>query len=102
MLNFSKYIFYPKNFAFTLAEILITIGVISVVVALTLTNLFNAYQKHQTETALKKFYADINNAIRMSIVDNGDPEGWVVAYDNYNADKTLDFLKISFYFLNHS
>ena len=42
---------------FTLAEVLITLGIIGVVAALTIPSLMTAYNKHITETRLKKFYS---------------------------------------------
>lgn len=41
--------------AFTLAEVLITLGIIGVVAAMTLPTLVGEYQKKQTATQLKKF-----------------------------------------------
>ena len=41
---------------FTLAEVLITLGIIGVVAALTIPSLMTAYNKHITETRLKKFF----------------------------------------------
>ncbi|MBP7212243.1 prepilin-type N-terminal cleavage/methylation domain-containing protein, partial [bacterium] len=43
--------------AFTLAEVLITLGIIGIVAALTIPTLMNKSQKQQTVTALKKSYS---------------------------------------------
>ncbi len=43
-----------KNFGFTLAEVLITLGIIGVIAALTLPNLIANYQKKVWATQLKK------------------------------------------------
>lgn len=51
-----------KNRAFTLAEVLITIGIIGVVAALTIPSLINSYKDKQFKTAYKKAYSDIQNA----------------------------------------
>ncbi len=74
--------------AFTLAEVLITIGIIGVVAALTLPSVISHHQKEKTVSYVKKFYNEINNAVRMAVVDNGDVELWVEdARDtNYNAN----------------
>ena len=45
--------------AFTLAEVLITLGIIGIVAAMTLPTLIGKYQKKQTVTQLKKAYRDI-------------------------------------------
>ena len=46
---------------FTLAEVLITLGIIGVVAALTMPALINKYQKKVLEVKLKKAYSVINN-----------------------------------------
>ena len=63
--------------AFTLAEVLITLGVIGVVAAVTLPTLIQNYKKHVVETKLSKFYTTINQAVAMSTVQNGEPADWV-------------------------
>jgi prepilin-type N-terminal cleavage/methylation domain-containing protein len=65
-----------KKFAFTLAEVLITLGIIGIVAAITIPNLITNYQKKQTATRLKKVYADLINAVRLSEIDNGSMDGW--------------------------
>jgi len=62
--------------AFTLAEVLITLGIIGVVAAMTIPNLMTAHKKHETAARLKKSISVINQAIRMSEQDNGEPEIW--------------------------
>ncbi len=61
---------------FTLAEILITLGIIGVVAALTMPALIQNYTNNVAETRLKKFYSIMNQAILQSIVDNGEVENW--------------------------
>ena len=51
------------NKAFTLAEVLITLGIIGVVAALTLPALIQNYQKGQTVAQLKKSYSVVQNAL---------------------------------------
>ena len=62
--------------AFTLTEVLITLGVIGVVSAMTLPSVIKNYQKHKTVNQLKKVYTVLNQAFRMSEIDNGDYEHW--------------------------
>lgn len=50
--------------AFTLAEILITLGIIGVVAAITIPTLINNYQKNEYVTRLKKFYTTFNSALK--------------------------------------
>ena len=55
--------------AFTLAEVLITLGIIGVVAAMTLPTLINKFQSKAFETAFKKQYSILNNAIDFLQVD---------------------------------
>lgn len=51
---------------FTLAEVLITLGIIGVVASLTMPVLISNYRKTEIETRLKKVYSVINQAVYMS------------------------------------
>ena len=62
--------------AFTLAEVLITLGIIGVVAAMTLPTLVQNYQKRVVETRLQKFYSAINQAVRLAEVEYGDKKIW--------------------------
>ena len=62
---------------FTLAEVLITLGIIGVVAALTLPTVISHHNKKVVETRLAKFYSVMNQAIQRSIVDNDEPEHWI-------------------------
>ena len=76
-----------KRVAFTMAEILITLAVIGIVAAMTIPNLVQSYKKKIVETKLIKIYSTMNQAIKLSSVDNGSPETW----DNFGgAYKTYD------------
>ena len=68
--------FSHKRTAFTLAEVLITLGIIGIVASLTLPNIIYNYQKHVVETRLQKFYSTINQAVRLTEQDYGDRENW--------------------------
>ncbi len=68
---------YPSNFfykklAFTLAETLITLGIIGVVAALTLPSVINKTQKRALEVAFKKSYANLYNAVNLVKQDSPD------------------------------
>jgi prepilin-type N-terminal cleavage/methylation domain-containing protein len=54
---------------FTLAEVLITLGIIGVVAALTMPSLIVNYQKQQTVIQLKKAYSDLNQAVKLASLD---------------------------------
>ena len=62
--------------AFTLAEVLITLGIIGVVAAMTLPALVQNYQKRVTAVRLKDVYSLLQQAIRMSEAENGEMSEW--------------------------
>ena len=65
-----------KHAAFTLAEVLITLGIIGIVAAMTIPTLIANYQEKQTISRLQKAYATLKNALEMAKVDHGDYEMW--------------------------
>jgi len=65
-----------KQFAFTLAEVLITLAIIGVVAAMTIPILISSYQKTQTVSQFKKAYSGLSQSIAASKAENGDPSGW--------------------------
>ena len=65
-----------RRVAFTLAEVLITLGIIGVVAAMTIPTLIANYQEKQTVSRLTKAYATISNAYQMAKVENGDFSSW--------------------------
>jgi len=67
--------FYKKERkGFTLAEVLITLGIIGVVAALTIPTLIANYQKTQYVAALKKSYAEVTEALKLMANDHGCPD----------------------------
>ena len=58
-----------RRAAFTLAEVLITLGIIGVVAALTLPTLIQNHQKQVYVTQLKKAYSTLGNAFNKMAVD---------------------------------
>ncbi len=61
-----------EKFAFTLTEVLITLGIIGIVAAMTIPNLITNYQKKQTVTKLQKAISVLNQAYKLSYDENGD------------------------------
>ena len=74
--NHCLHLFLSSLAAFTLAEVLITLGIIGVVAAMTIPTLVANYQKKETVTALKKAYSQLSQAVKMSELENGDKEYW--------------------------
>ncbi|MBQ8459057.1 type II secretion system protein [bacterium] len=73
----------PRSAGFTLAEVLITLGVIGVVAAMTIPGLMNTYKKKQYYTQFMKARSVIENTLRMYANDN----------DCEIADGSCDFKK---------
>lgn len=75
-----KYMQTPRKtrfkFAFTLSEILITLGIIGVVATLTLPITIKNYQNKQKTAVLKKTYSTLSQAIIMSQQEHGDSITW--------------------------
>ena len=63
--NFYFAIKKRRSVAFTLAEVLITLGIIGIVAALTLPSVINKFQMKTFEVAFKKEYSVLNNAINL-------------------------------------
>lgn len=63
-----------KKKAFTLAEVLITLGIIGVVAALTIPTLVENEQKVQYATGLKKAYMELQTFFKQYIADEGVTE----------------------------
>jgi len=80
-----------KRVAFTLAEVLITLAIIGVVAAMTIPTLISNYKKNVVETKLAKFYTTINQALKLSSVDNGPYETWdrILTEDVSDGDGNL-------------
>ena len=60
-----------KCAAFTLAEVLITLGIIGVVAALTLPTLISNHRKQVYITQLKKSVSTVENALKLVLADEG-------------------------------
>lgn len=71
-----------KKAAFTLAEVLITLGIIGVVAALTLPSLIQNYHEKQRVTQLKKAYSVMQNAFLMAQEEYGEVTDWGLTITN--------------------
>lgn len=79
---FSPQIGSQRRAAFTLAEVLITLGIIGVVAALTIPNVIAGYEKKATISQLQKVYSTLNQAFKNSEKDNGESIYWNVGSNN--------------------
>ena len=74
-----------RKAAFTLAEVLITLGIIGVVAAMTLPSLIQNYQKKALATQTQKFYSTMSQAVKQYMADYGvdDLRNTPLASSNY-------------------
>lgn len=76
-----------KN-GFTLSDVLITLGILGVIAAITLPSVINNYRKKALETGLLRFYSLMNQAFYMSSIENGPVNTW-----NYFDGNSCQFYK---------
>ena len=86
--------------AFTMAEVLITLGILGVVIAMTLPGVIEGYQKAETINRLKKAYSVIAQAIELSEVHNESVKYW--NFNQSNADFFNQYLKPHFAKINET
>ncbi len=78
-----------KKIAFTLAETLITLGIIGIVAALTIPTLFANYQKRMTITRLKASYSKLTQALQAATDDYGPVEQWFLNDNDVSHYETI-------------
>ena len=74
-----------KRPAFTLAEVLITLGIIGVVAAMTIPTLMANHRKKVVETKLEKIYSVMNQAINLTNAEYGDVTNWIIDCGSSNS-----------------
>jgi len=94
-----KEIMIKKRHGFTLAEVLITIGVIGVISAMAIPALIQNIRERQTVAKLQTTYSILVQAIRLAEQESGGAAGWVsgnsTSQDAMNiADRLKPYLKI--------
>lgn len=92
---------YSFRNAFTLAEVLITLGVIGIIAALTIPTLMNKTNNQETITALKEVYSVLSQAYTSVVSENGTPDNWGLLANNSGAgaesmlDPLVPYLKVT-------
>ena len=96
MNKINKNLSYKKSRkgAFTLAEVLITLGIIGAVAVLTIVPLVKNYQEKVLVNRLKETYSMLSRAHQMAVVANGDPESW----DLGGNDRRDNWIKLYNYY----
>ena len=84
---------------FTLAEVLITLGIIGIVAAMTIPNLMLKIEGKRTATKLRAFQSIMSQAIRMSEDEYGDIGSWGLGWNEASvklmAERLKPFMKIA-------
>ena len=81
-----------ESFAFTLAEVLITLGIIGIVAAMTLPTVINKAERFILAQQFKKTYANLQNAINLVQTEHGMPyECYVMGALRYYYSECGDF-----------
>ena len=76
-----------KNHGVTLAEVLITLGIIGIVAALTMPTLVRNYQEKATVIKLKKTYSILSQSYLYAVQEYGKPSEWgITGRDGGGAD----------------
>lgn len=88
------------KYGFTLAEVLITLGIIGVVAAITIPGLMSKYYEHQTVARMLETQSILTQAIRQAEEENGEMINWGItgqnaASANIIGEKLKPFLKIA-------
>ena len=65
-----------KNYGFTLAEVLITLGIIGIVAAMTLPAIVSKYQEKVLVERLKQTYSIFSQAYLRAVQENGPADSW--------------------------
>jgi len=81
-----------KKYAFTLAEVLITLAIICVIAAITIPGIVANHRKRTLEAQFAKTYRNIMQAVNLAIAQHGDMLGWDWK-DNYTNEDKDEFVK---------
>lgn len=85
-----------KKLGFTLSEVLITLGIIGVVAAITIPMLMSHYNKYITETRLKAVYSTILQGIKMAqynetaLLDSAGDDGDVNGFSYRRSEEVFE------------
>ncbi len=90
---FNKLSYFNKNKGFTLAEILITLGVIGVVAAMTIPGLIQKNYEKRVISQLRETQSILSQAIRMAEEEYGTADGWCKTHDKECAEIIAGILK---------
>ena len=79
-----------RKCAFTLAEVLITLGIIGIVSAMTIPNLINKFEEKKTVSILKETYSMLSQAMIYVVNEHGIVDKWVKSNIQMSDDEFKD------------
>lgn len=89
-----------QKFGFTLAEVLITLGVIGIVAAMTIPTMMQKTNDSKTVSKLKKGYSALKSAVDLTIQDQGTPDNWfdpaAPGFDKTSTENMLNYLNLRY------
>jgi len=85
----------PPPEGFTLAEVLITLGIIGIVCAMTLTTLIADHREKQTVVRLKHTHSLLTQAFNIMISENGTLNTWSDESREFLGEELVKYLKIA-------
>ena len=83
-----------RKIAFTLAEVLITLGIIGIVAALTIPSVIEGYKEKETVAKLKKVYSVLSQSYELYMQETGEPFKWSAdrsIYDRGEDEQYVEF-----------
>ena len=86
-----------KHKGFTLAEVLVTLGIIGVVAAMPMPSLIANHNEKQTVVQLKKVYATLSNAYVSVLNEYGAPADWGLPSRDNNESHDMFMAKFDNY-----
>lgn len=78
-----------RTSGFTLAEVLITLGIIGIVAEITIPTLMQNMNEKQTVGMVKKEYSTLSQAFNMAVLNDGPPDGWGLSTTSFNDVDTM-------------
>lgn len=99
MQDYKEYLLYKRKRGFTLAEVLIALGVIGIIAAITVPAIIQNQQERSTVSALKKADATLSQAYLRAKSKYGEPNNWTASTGGAGAsaffNKMKEFLNVS-------
>ncbi len=98
--NFINALFhFSKILGFTLAEVLITLGIVGIIASLTIPSLIDKYKEKEYSTKLKKLYNIMSIAVNNAILENGTVDEWGLtgSWNNTEENQNIIIDKIAPY-----